>query len=165
MSSGPGFATLSFGLTKRTHQAKEQAMNLRDMFQKEVVTVEPNDTIAEAVRKMWYERVGAVVVVEDEKVAGIVTDRDVALSLAVNGVSAESPVSAIMTKNVVTIWDDQGVFNAAQYFVGRDFRRLPIVDRDDRLVGMVTTDDLFALLTRELFNVSKALEPALVEKM
>lgn len=140
-------------------------MNLRDMFQKEVVTVGPEATIGQTARKMKEEQVGAVVVVEEHKVAGIVTDRDVALALAVEGVEIDAPVSDIMTKNVVTIWDDQGVFNATQYFVGRDFRRLPIIDRQDNLVGMVTTDDLFALLTRELFNVSKALEPALTEKM
>jgi CBS domain-containing protein len=140
-------------------------MNLREQFQKEVVAIEPEGTIADAVRLMKEENVGAVVVVANEKVAGILTDRDVALALAVDGVSADLPVSEIMTKDVITIWDDQGIFNATQYFLGHNFRRLPIIDRHDRLVGMVTTDDLFALLTRELFNVSKALEPVLTEKM
>ena len=140
-------------------------MNLRELFQKDVVTIEPQGTIADAVGKMKHKAVGAVVVVDKEKVVGILTDRDVALALAVNKVSADAPVCEIMTKNVVTIWDDQGIFNATQYFVGRNFRRLPIIDRKDKLVGMITTDDLFALLTRELFNVSKALEPSLVEKM
>lgn len=140
-------------------------MNLQELFPKEIVTAQPETPIAEAARLMQKKNVGAVVIVDKERVAGIVTDRDVALALAVNKVSADAPVREIMTKKVVTIWNDQGVFNATQYFVGRNFRRLPIIDRSERLVGMVTTDDLFAFLTRELFNVSKALEPALVEKM
>lgn len=140
-------------------------MNLSELFHKDVVTIEPEGTIAEAVRMMQKENVGAVVVVEHEKVVGILTDRDVALALAVDGVSADLPVSEIMTQEVVTIWDDQGIFNATQYFLGHEFRRLPIVDRQERLVGMVTTDDLFAMLARELFNVTRALEPVLTEKM
>ena len=140
-------------------------MNLRELFQKDVVTIKPDGTIAEAVQMMQKENVGAVVVVTNERVAGILTDRDVALALGVDRMSADLPVSEIMTKDVVTIWDDQGIFNATQYFLGHDFRRLPIIDRDERLVGMVTTDDLFAMLSRELFNVSKALEPVLTEKM
>lgn len=140
-------------------------MNFKEIFHKEVVTIAPSGTVFEAARKMRDENVGAVVVVENEKPVGIVTDRDVALALTVEGVVAAAPVSEIMTSPVVTIWEDEGIFNATQYFLGHGFRRLPIIDRQNRLVGMITTDDLFALLTRELFNISKALEPALTEKM
>lgn len=140
-------------------------MNFKEIFHKEVVTIAPSGTIFEAARKMRVENVGAVVVVENEQPVGIVTDRDVALALTVEGVVAAAPVSEIMTSPVVTIWEDEGIFNATQYFLGHGFRRLPIIDRQNRLVGMITTDDLFALLTRELFNISKALEPALTEKM
>ena len=69
-----------------------------------------------------------------------------------------------MTKKVVTIWEDQGVFNATQYFIGQQIRRLPIVNRDNELVGIVTLDDILALLTRELFNVSKPVTPALPDE-
>ncbi|MBI1904165.1 MAG: CBS domain-containing protein, partial [Planctomycetia bacterium] len=55
--------------------------------------------------------------------------------------------------------------NATQAMEGFKVRRLPVVDREDNLVGMVTADDLFALLAREIFNVSQALEPALQEKV
>jgi CBS-domain-containing membrane protein len=65
-----------------------------------------------------------------------------------------------MTKKVQTIWADQGVFNATQYLQGYKVRRLPVIDRDGKLVGLVTADDLFALLIRELYNVAQSLEPA-----
>jgi CBS-domain-containing membrane protein len=68
-----------------------------------------------------------------------------------------------MTKDVVTMGEGQGVLNATQYLYGRQVRRLPVVDRQDRLVGMVTLDDLLAVLTRELFNVTQAVQPALHE--
>jgi CBS domain-containing protein len=139
-------------------------MNLSEMFQSEVVTVRPDDTLSATAEKMRHENVGAVVVLDGEEIAGIVTDRDLALKLALNEATPETPVREIMSKSVVTIWDDQGVFNATQYMLGHKIRRLPIVDRHERLVGMVTADDLFALLARELANLAKAIEPALAMK-
>jgi len=55
-------------------------------------------------------------------------------------------------------------FNATQYLMGHKVRRLPIISRDNELVGMVTLDDLFALLAQELANLSKAVAPSLAEK-
>jgi len=140
-------------------------MKLSEMFHSEVVTVEPQDSIRSVVTKMKSSNVGAVVVVQAGKVAGIVTDRDVVLKVVVGGVAPDSPVGDIMTKNVVTIWDDQGVFNATQYLRGRKIRRLPIIDRNELLVGMLSADDLFALLARELLNVAESLEPAIGTKV
>lgn len=139
-------------------------MNLSEMFQGEVVTASPEDSIWKVAEKMKNENVGAVLIVDDERVVGIVTDRDLALKLGVEEMTTDTPIHEAMTKNVLTIWDDQGVFNATQYLLGHKIRRLPIIDRKNRLVGMVTTDDLFALLARELANLAKALEPALAMK-
>ena len=135
-------------------------MKLSEMFRSEVVTIEPQESIRAAAEKMQKRNVGAVVVVNAGKVAGIVTDRDVALKVALGKATNETPVSEIMTTKVLTIWDDQGVFNATQYLRGKKVRRLPIIDRQENLVGMLTLDDLFVLLARELLNVAQSLEPA-----
>ena len=139
-------------------------MNLGQQFSSDVVTADPTESIAAVVNKMDLHDVGAVVVVEDRKVVGIVTDRDVALSLGRASVQNDAPVSQIMTKPVFTIWEDQGVFNATQYLMGHKVRRLPIVNRDGELVGMVTLDDLMALLAQEMANLGKAVAPVLAEK-
>jgi CBS domain-containing protein len=114
---------------------------------------------------MKRENIGAAVVVkgagQPREVVGIVTDRDVALALGLGKATPDSPVRDVMTKKVITIWDDQGIFNATQYFLGHHIRRLPIVNRDNELVGIVTFDDILALLAGELFNISKAVSPAL----
>jgi CBS domain-containing protein len=141
-------------------------MKLQELTDREVVTVSPQGLIRETAEKMAHENVGAVVVVDGERhVVGIVTDRDIALALATQGVSPESAIASIMTRNVVTIWEDQALFDVTQYFWGHRIRRLPIIDREDRLVGMLSVDDLFGLLTRELFNAAHALEPALGERI
>lgn len=136
-------------------------MKLSEMFHSQVVTVEPQERVRMVIDKMKSKNVGAVVVVDKRKVVGIVTDRDIVLkAIGANG-ALDAPVSDIMTKEVVTIWDDQGVFNASQYMRGRKLRRLPIIDRDENVVGMLTADDLFAMLAREFLNVAESLEPAL----
>ena len=139
-------------------------MNLSQMFHSEVVTVVPDDRVAIATGKMEKHNVGAVVVVDGEQVVGILTDRDVVVRVMNRGLSQETAVADVMTKNPTTVWDDQGVFDATQSVLGRGIRRLPIVDRHDRLVGMITTDDLLTLLAKELYNVAQALEPALAPK-
>lgn len=136
-------------------------MNLGQQFRSKVVTVEPAAPLREAVARMQKENVGAVVAVRGKEIAGILTDRDVALALGSGKAAPETPVADIMTRKVITIWEDQGVFNATQYFLGHKIRRLPIVNRDNELVGIVTTDDLLALLGRELLNVAKVVEPSL----
>ncbi|HWB14596.1 MAG TPA: CBS domain-containing protein [Pirellulales bacterium] len=139
-------------------------MNLAELFRSDVVTVSPDDSIAQAMHQMDQKNVGAVVVVRDRKVVGILTDRDVALALSVRGYTSATHVNDVMTRDVVTIWEDQGVFNATQYMQGHQVRRLPVINRDNELVGIVTLDDLVALLANELRNVTAAITPVLSEK-
>ena len=140
-------------------------MKLSELFHSEVVTAEPQDRVRMVLEKMKAKNVGSVVVVEKGKVAGIVTDRDIAMKATGIDGALDGPVSNIMTKDVVTIWDDQGVFNASQYMRGRKMRRLPIIDRKEQLVGILTADDLFAMFAREFLNVAESLEPALGAKV
>ena len=136
-------------------------MNLNEMFRSEVITVDPTSTIAAAARLMKDRNVGAVVVTKGQKAVGIVTDRDVAVRCGTGMMPVDSPVGEIMSQPVITIWNDQGVFNATQYMRGHKIRRLPIIDRQDNLVGILSADDLFGLLARESLNVAQSYEPAL----
>jgi CBS domain-containing protein len=136
-------------------------MTLGEMFRSDVTTAGPEESIRDVAARMKRKNIGAVVVVEGRRVVGIATDRDVALAVALGKASPDAPVSTIMTREVKSVWDDQGLFNATQAFMGYRVRRLPIVNHDNELVGIVTVDDVFALLAQELSNVSKALAPAL----
>lgn len=140
-------------------------MELLDLARSPVATVEPQQTLGDAARRMQDDNVGAVVVVEQKKVVGILTDRDLAIALGTNRATSSTLVRDVMTADVKTIWADQGIFNATQYLMGHQVRRLPIVNRQDELVGMLAVDDLLALFARELFNVARALEPSLGNKI
>lgn len=144
-------------------------MNLGEMFHSNVVTVGLDDTLTMAISLMQQHNVGAVVVidrkeVDRKEVAGILTDRDVALAVVLGTATPDSTVSETMSRKVVTIWDDQGIFDATQAMQGHQVRRLPIVNRQNELVGIVALDDLVGLLTKELSNLSEAIAPALADK-
>lgn len=136
-------------------------MKLGEQFRRNVATVEPEATLADAGKLMRERNVGDVVVVEYDEPLGILTDRDLAMALTVDGHTAQTPISEVMSKPVITIREDQGIFNATQYMLGHQVRRLPVVDEDEKLVGIVTFDDMLSLLSRELSNVVKSVEPAL----
>jgi CBS domain-containing protein len=129
-------------------------MKLSDVFTKEVVTARPGDSLAAVARLMQEHNVGAVVIEEERRPVGIVIDRDLALALGARGVSPQAPAQEVMTHHVLAIPDNTGVFTATKYMRECGVRRLPIVDRDDRLAGMVTLDDLLAYLGRELANLA-----------
>jgi len=136
-------------------------MHIGEQFRSQVVTAAPNDTVQAAMWKMKEQNVGAIVVVDGKKVKGILTDRDIALCLCAREATPESTVGSVMTQPAITIPEDQGIFNATQVLMKNQIRRLPIVDRKQELVGMVTFDDVLALLATELANLSKVVEPTL----
>ena len=125
------------------------------LLTRKAVTVEPSESLSKAARLMEQENVGAIVVVEDDRPVGILTDRDLALALGLHGAAPRDPIQGRMTCPVDTIRDDEGVYNATQKMMELGVRRLPVVDEIGRLVGIVTLDDLLSLLSRELRNVAE----------
>jgi CBS domain-containing protein len=142
-------------------------MLLQDMFHgtERVVSVSPEQPLRHVGQLMQDDNVGAVVVTEDDRPVGIITDRDIALALLSGDASRDTPVKKVMQKQVRTVWADHGIFDACQAFAGYKVRRLPVIDRSEKLVGIISADDVVAMLARELFNISQALEPALHVKM
>lgn len=137
-------------------------MRLREKFVKEIVTASPEQSVASVGQLMKKHNVGTIVVVEREKPIGIVTDRDVALALTVDGVVLQAPVRDIMTTPITTIAQDRELYDATWYMQSYKVRRLPVVDEDGRLVGIVTLDDLLKWLSREFANLAEGIEPELV---
>jgi CBS domain-containing protein len=133
-------------------------MKLCDLFTKDVVTAGPAETLASVARQMSERNVGAVVIVEDRRPVGLVTDRDLAIALGVRGMSPQTQVQQVMTPHVLAVPEDAGIFAATTYLRERGVRRLPIVDREDRLVGIVTLDDLLRCLARELYNLAESIK-------
>jgi CBS domain-containing protein len=106
--------------------------------------VEPNTSVAEAARVMEVENVGSLpVVVEDGRVIGIVTDRDLAIRVLAKGLDPErTTVGQVASKELVAVRADQDLDEALAAMAQAQVRRLPVVDEADQLVGVVAQADL-----------------------
>ncbi|HEY8618358.1 CBS domain-containing protein [Phenylobacterium sp.] len=107
-----------------------------------VFTAKPDETVGEVARLLNSRKVGALVVLEGDRVAGIVSERDVVRVVAEGGVAAlDQPVSTCMTRDVVYAEPGETVDHLLTRMTDRRFRHLPVC-RDERLVGIVSIGDL-----------------------
>ena len=110
-----------------------------EVMNKSVLTVDPTASIGEAAEKMIEAGVGAVVVMEDMvRIVGIVTERDLMRAVAQRARAAEAKVRQWMTESVVTIEPDTEIKDAAKMMFERNFRHLPVVNKEGRLMGIAS---------------------------
>jgi CBS domain-containing protein len=107
---------------------------------------------------MEKHNVGAVVIVENRRPVGIVTDRDLALALGARGISPQAEAQSLMTRHVVAIPEEMSILDATRFMRECGVRRLPIVDRHDQVSGIATLDDLLRCLGQELANLTEGIE-------
>lgn len=117
-------------------------LQVAEIMAKDVLGVGPGTTLAEAARRMHERRVGAVVVLDGERLVGILTERDVLRAVATGDV--EGPVSEAMTSAPETIEADESSGQAAALMIHGGFRHLPVMD-GETVVGMVSIRDLVRL--------------------
>ena len=108
-------------------------------------TVEPNTTVEEAARTMGSENVGSLPIVDGDRLVGVVTDRDLAIRVLAEGKDGGTTVGEIASKDVVTIDPQQGLEEAARLMAEHQLRRLPVVEEDGKLVGILAQADLAKL--------------------
>ena len=132
-------------------------MRLREMMQTPAFTCPPTTTLSEAVHLMHLHEMGSAVVVDDARIVGIVTDRDIALKGYGRDLPASAPVSRVMSGAVVTISAEADTYEAAAKMINHGVRRLPVVDAGGSLVGVVAFDDLFMVFEQEGDALRRAL--------
>lgn len=117
--------------------------NLRDIMAKDVRTCSTNDSLEKVAQIMKSENVGAVPIVEGDKVVGIVTDRDLVIRGIAENNLGSATVKQIMSQGLITGTPDMNVEAAAELMSKNEIRRLPIVE-NEKLVGIVALGDLAA---------------------
>jgi CBS domain-containing protein len=131
-------------------------MTVYTCAQTNVISVKPDATVRFVAGLMKEKNIGCVVVTENHKPVGIVTDRDIALrGETLGGYPDATLIGSIMTGDIVTIRKDTGIFEAIQELKAAGVRRMPIVDGAGRLVALLTVDDLIRLLARELGDIAR----------
>jgi CBS domain-containing protein len=132
-------------------------MTFKDLCGGSVVTISAGDSLAAAARRMRDMHVGNLVVVDDERrPIGILTDRDIVVTAVAQSAErmADLSVCDVMTRDVVTTTADDSIYGALNKMRGHGVRRLPIVDADGRLQGVVALDDLVAMLAEEMSRLA-----------
>ncbi len=135
-------------------------LKVRDLMTKKIEFVMPDATISEVAEIMENSDVGIVPVCdEDKKLLGIITDRDIVIrNVAKNRGNAK--VSEIMTKRVTTASPNEDIYNISKKMAKHKIRRIPIVEDDNRLVGVVSVADIAtgydnkAEISEMLFQIS-----------
>jgi len=118
-------------------------MHLREVMSKEVEIIHPDASVKEAAVRMRGLNIGGLPVCDGDRLVGFVTDRDITVrTTAVGRDPAKTKVSDAMTPEMVYCFEDQDVDEAARLMTEKQIRRLPVLNRAKRLVGIVSLGDL-----------------------
>jgi CBS domain-containing protein len=129
---------------------------LKDLMSRDVKVINPDMTIGEAAQKMRDGDFGMLPVGEDDRMIGTISDRDIAIRAIAEGKDAGTKVRDVMSDGIAWAYEDDSVEKAANIMSERQVRRLPVVNRDKRLVGIVALGD-FAVESSEIKPAAKAL--------
>ena len=117
-------------------------MKIKDVMTDDVVVAAPDQTIADAARMMARCDAGALPVGQVDRLVGMITDRDIALRAVARDLPPDTPVRECMSKEVLYCFQDEDVEHVAENMGEQKVRRLPVLDREKRLVGIVSIGDL-----------------------
>ena len=117
-------------------------MKISDVMTRDVQTVRPDQTAREAASFMLSADAGAIPVTDGEQLMGMITDRDIAVRGVAEGRGPDTPVSDLMTNDLVTVGLEDDVHEVAARMSDAQVRRLPVVDDQRKLCGIVSLADL-----------------------
>lgn len=138
-------------------------MPIGDVCIRDVVVAGPDTTVREAAKLMAAHHVGNLVLVREEAKGrvvptGIITDRDIVRNVVAEGLDAAAfTLGDLGVRELVTVRSDQGIFECMQHMRLSGIRRVPVVDRDGGLVGIISLDDLTQLLAEEMGELAKVI--------
>ena len=122
-----------------------KTMTISDVMTKSVISVDASMSINETAKLMEDAKVGAVIVIEDNKPIGIVTDRDFAVKVAAHAYQISTPIKQIMSSPLFSINSDETVRAASDLMHDRGVRKIPVIDNGN-IVGIITATDIVNLL-------------------
>jgi len=138
-------------------------MQIKQIMTTGVEVIRPDETLQEAARKMRSIDVGPLPVCDGDRVLGMITDRDIVLRATAEGLDPRTtPVEEAMTPAIVYCYQDQDIEEAAVLMKERQLRRLVVLDRDKKLVGILSLGDIAADSDEELGGevLKRVSEPA-----
>ena len=117
-------------------------MKVRDVMSSDVQVARPGDTLQEVATRMASGDFGFMPVADGDRLIGTITDRDIAVRAVAGGAASTSPVVEYITRDAQTAYADDDLKTVLDSMGSKQIRRLPVLDKDDRLVGVVSLGDL-----------------------
>ena len=117
-------------------------MKVSEVMTRDVQTVRPDQPVQEAANFMLSANAGSIPVTDGDRLIGMITDRDIAVRGVAKGYGPETPVRDLMTDDLVAVGIDDDVEEAATRMSDAQVRRLPVIDENERLCGIVSLGDL-----------------------
>jgi CBS domain-containing protein len=118
-------------------------MKVKEMMHKQAEWVSPQTPVAAIAKKMQQHDIGAIPVGENDRLIGMVTDRDIALRAVANGKDISSLTARdVMSKGITWCRDSDDATEAARIMESKKIRRLPVIDANKRMVGMLSLGDM-----------------------
>ncbi len=135
-------------------------MAIGDYCRRDVSSVSRQETLRDAARRMAAESVGCLVVMGGDRVAGMITDRDVALATLAQGRDPDATRIAELVDDrpPVVVHEDSPLGVAAGMMRRHAIRRLPVLDAEERLVGVIASDDLLRIVAAEISGLARTVE-------
>jgi len=120
----------------------EEAMRVSDAMTADVRIAKPQQTIADAARMMADIDAGALPVGDGDRLVGMLTDRDIAIRAVALGKGPQTPVQDVMSKEVMYCFADQDLDDVVQNMADLKVRRMPVLNREKRMVGILSLGDV-----------------------
>ena len=140
-------------------------MSLQKFCERPIITISPEQSVVDACRLLREKNVGCLIAVENGKLSGILTDRDVALKVTGEKKDPQQiKVRDIMTADPMRIAVSKTLHDLTSLMYAHHIRRVPIVEGGDKVIGLVTLDDLVMLLGQEMADIGQGVSGALFYK-
>ena len=129
---------------------------LKQLINRHLVCVEPQTKISEVAKVMAQEDVGCVLVLDNGKPRGLITDRDIIVRCLAKNIDVEDcTVENVMTESLETVKSTDGVFDCIQTMRKAGVRRIPVVDEWGQVEGVISFGDLLAMLSKEFSELTE----------
>ena len=127
----------------------EERVNLpaKEIMNPNIVSVGPNATLKEVSELMYKQKIGSVVVIDNDKAVGIVTERDFATKIMIKSYLPETRVSEVMSSPVIHVSPNQSVADIIDIMANREIRKIPVID-NGKLVGIVSGTEFLRLFVQ-----------------
>lgn len=133
-------------------------MNVAELCNREVIIIEQDNTVLEAAKLMRQYHVGDLIVVEKRQgmtfPIGILTDRDIVIELIAGGVDLDAVmVGDVMSSDLLTVNEEEAIADTIKLMRGKGVRRVPVINKQGGLEGIITVDDLIDLLAEQMRDI------------